>query len=428
MKRILSLVVATIIITTPAAYAAVSDEDFQQLREQLAAVSARLEQLAAENAELRAAQEESSTAITDVATTVAALPAASEGWSDRVKMDGDFRYRYERIDPEGSDTRSRNRIRARANIKAEVADNIDIGFGLATGGEDPVSTNQTLGGGGSSKSVVLNLAYVDWEATEGLHLYAGKFKNPLTRAGGQPLMWDGDWTPEGLAMKYKRDWFFANVLGNYFESDSRKSNDNFSWGGQVGARGTVGSVRLCGGVGYYSIPTAGQTTAFGDPTDPGDFFGNTAVEASGLPCGTTADTECVYLYDYDLTQVFAEASFDVGEWPMLVFFDYITNSDASENDTGWALGTKIGQTKDRGQMQFTYFYADKEADSMLGLVTDSDFGGGGTDSKGHWLQFNYGVSKSWTIGAQYFINEVDLASGSKSDYNRLMIDMQWKWK
>jgi hypothetical protein len=428
MKRILSLVVATIIITTPAAYAAVSDEDFQQLREQLAAVSARLEQLAAENAELRAAQEESSTAITDVATTVAALPAASEGWSDRVKMDGDFRYRYERIDPEGSDTRSRNRIRARANIKAEVADNIDIGFGLATGGEDPVSTNQTLGGGGSSKSVVLNLAYVDWEATEGLHLYAGKFKNPLTRAGGQPLMWDGDWTPEGLAMKYKRDWFFANVLGNYFESDSRKSNDNFSWGGQVGASGTVGSVMLSGGLGYYSIPTAGQTTAFGDPTDPGDFFGNTAVEASGLPCGTTADTECVYLYDYDLTQVFAEASFDVGEWPMLVFFDYITNSDASENDTGWALGTKIGQTKDRGQMQFTYFYADKEADSMLGLVTDSDFGGGGTDSKGHWLQFNYGVSKSWTIGAQYFINEVDLASGSKSDYNRLMIDMQWKWK
>jgi hypothetical protein len=428
MKRILSLVVATIIITTPAAYAAVSDEDFQQLREQLAAVSARLEQLAAENAELRAAQEESSTAITDVATTVAALPAASEGWSDRVKMDGDFRYRYERIDPEGSDTRSRNRIRARANIKAEVADNIDIGFGLATGGEDPVSTNQTLGGGGSSKSVVLNLAYVDWEATEGLHLYAGKFKNPLTRAGGQPLMWDGDWTPEGLAMKYKRDWFFANVLGNYFESDSRKSNDNFSWGGQVGASGTVGSVMLSAGLGYYSIPTAGQTTAFGDPTDPGDFFGNTAVEASGLPCGTTADTECVYLYDYDLTQVFAEASFDVGEWPMLVFFDYITNSDASENDTGWALGTKIGQTKDRGQMQFTYFYADKEADSMLGLVTDSDFGGGGTDSKGHWLQFNYGVSKSWTIGAQYFINEVDLASGSKSDYNRLMIDMQWKWK
>jgi hypothetical protein len=418
MKRILSLVVAATVIMMPSAHAAVSDEEFQQLREQLAAVSARLEQIAAENAELRAAQEESA----------AEIPAQAETWSDRVRLDGDFRYRYESIDPEGADTRRRNRIRARFNAKADVADDIEIGFGLATGGDDPVSTNQTLGGGGSSKDIVLNLAYVDWEATDGLHLFAGKFKNPLTRVGGAPTMWDGDWTPEGLALKFKREWFFANALGNYFESDSRKSNDNFSWGGQIGASGTLGAVELTGGLGYYSIPTQGQTTTFGDPTDPGDFFGNTAVEASGLPCGTTPDVECVYLYDYDLTQIFAEASFDIGQWPALVYFDYVNNSDPSDNDTGWLLGAKIGQTRDRGQMQFAYFYADKEADSMLGLVTDSDFGGGGTDSKGHWLQFNYGVNKSWTIGAQYFINEVDIASGSKSDYNRLMIDMQWKWK
>jgi hypothetical protein len=214
MKKILSLMCAISFVAMPAANAAVSDEDFQQLREQLAAVSARLEQLAAENAELRAAQEQSATLINDVETTVAELPAASESWADRVKLDGDFRYRYERIDVEGSDTRSRNRIRARTNITAEVADNIDVGFGLATGGDDPVSSNQTLGGGGSSKSIALNLAYVDWEATDGLHLFAGKFKNPLTKAGGQPLLWDGDWTPEGLALKFQRDWYFINAFGS----------------------------------------------------------------------------------------------------------------------------------------------------------------------------------------------------------------------
>ena len=79
-------------------------------------------------------------------------------------------------------------------------------------------------------------------------------------------------------------------------------------------------------------------------------------------------------------------------------------------------------------MQFSYYYADREADSLLGLLTDSDFGGGGTDNKGHFLQLNYGVNKSWSIGAQYFINETDISSGNKSDYNRLMIDTQWKWK
>ena len=428
MKRILSLAVAASIVISPAAFAAVSDEDFAQLREQLAAVSARLEQLAAENAELRAAQDQADLAISEVKTTVAEIPATSEGWEDRIKVDGDFRYRYESIDADGSDTRKRNRIRARTNIKAQVADNTEVGFGLATGGDDPVSTNQTLGGGGSSKGVALNLAYVDWEAMDGLHLLAGKFKNPLKRAGSQALTWDGDWTPEGLALKYQRDWFFVNALGTHLEGDSRRSNKNFAWGGQLGASGAFGDVKLTGGIGYYSIPTKGKTTNFGDPTDPGDFFGNTAVEAGGAACGTTPDTTCVYLYDYNLTQAFAEAAFDLGEWPAMVFFDYINNGDPSENDTGWMAGTRIGQARDRGQMQFTYYYADKEADSMLGLLTDSDFAGGGSDSKGHWLQFNYGVNKSWTIGAQYFINEVNLASGSKSDFNRLMIDMQWKWK
>jgi hypothetical protein len=430
MKQFVHLALAASLITPSLVSAAVTEDDIQELRDQLAAMSARLEDLAAENAELKAAQRQSETKIEAVETTVAEAPAftaPAESWTDRVALNGDFRYRYEWIDVEGSSTRNRNRIRARTNLKADVTDNIEVGFGLATGGDDPVSTNQTLGAGGSSKDVVLNLAYADWAVTDGLNLIAGKFKNPLTRVGGQPLTWDGDWTPEGLALKYKRGWFFANAFGSFLESDTRKTNDMFAFGGQFGAAASLGDVKLTGGIGYYAIPSAGNETPFGDPADPGDFYGNTAVEQSGLPCGTTG-ADCVYLYDYNLTQVFAEASFNIGDWPMLVFADVVTNSDADDDDLGWTIGAKLGQAKDRGQMQFAYYYAEKEADSMLGLLTDSDFGGGGTDSSGHWLQFNVGVNKSWTVGAQYFINEIDVASGSKRDFDRLMIDMQWKWK
>ena len=429
MKRILSLAMVATITMAPAAFAQVSEAEFQQLREQLAAVSARLDQLEAENAELRSAQAESAAEIEKVETSVAELPASGGNWSDRVSLDGDFRYRYERIDPEGESDRQRNRIRARVNLKADVTDDIEVGFGLATGGDDPVSTNQTLGGGGSSKGVVLNLAYADWEVSDGLHLIGGKFKNPLYRPGKLPLLWDGDWTPEGFAVTYARDWYFVNAIGTFLESDTRSNSDSFAWGGQFGAKGTFGDVKLTGGIGYYSIPTKGNPTSFGSAADPGDYFGNTAVEAGTLvPCGTNQGTACEYLYDYMLTELFGEASFGIGDIPASVYFNYVNNSDASSNDTGWKLGTKLGAAKDRGDMQFTYYYADKEADSMLGLLTDSDFAGGGTDSKGHWLKFDVGINKSWVIGAQYFINEVDIASGNKSDYNRLMIDMQWKWK
>ena len=53
MKRTLFWLVLASIALTPAAFAAVSDEEFAELREQLEAISARLEELAAENAELR---------------------------------------------------------------------------------------------------------------------------------------------------------------------------------------------------------------------------------------------------------------------------------------------------------------------------------------------------------------------------------------
>jgi len=433
MKYMLATVAISTLALTADAGAAVSDEEFEQVQQQLALMSERLDKLEEENLALRAAQSQVEVAVDEIGTdlednSVADQRIPAESWNDRVVLDGDFRYRYESISADGSQTRQRNRIRARTNIKAQVANRTEVGFGLATGGDDPVSTNQTLGGGGSSKSVVLNLAYVDWEFMDDTHLILGKFKNPLTRVGKQGLMWDGDWTPEGIAFEYGGDTFFASAFGIYLESDSSKSNDSFEWGGQIGMTGAIGEVQLLGGVGYYSIEAAGKSTTFGDPSDPGDFFGNTAVERSGLPCGTTAGTECVYRYDYLLTEVFAEASFEIGAVPITVFGDYVTNGDASENDTGWALGARVGQAKDRGQWQFSYFYADKEADAVLGLVTDSDFAGGGTDNRGHWLQVNRGINKHLTVGAQLFIDDVDIASGAASDYDRLMIDMQWKWK
>lgn len=433
MKKIIVPTLAASLLVSSAAFGAVSEEEIQELRARLAQLSQRLEELAAENAELRQAQDASASALADVQTTVteaasAASPAASDDWSERIRLDGDFRYRYERIDPEGSDTRRRNRIRARSNVKADLSDDLEVGFGIATGGDDPVSTNQTLGGGGSSKSISLNLAYADWEAVDGLHLVGGKFKNPLYRVGKQALMWDGDWTPEGFAMSYGRDWFFANAIATFLESDTRTGRDTLSWGAQFGATGQFGGVQLTGGLAYYSIPTGGESTTFGDPADPGDYFGNTAVQADGQPCGSTAGEDCVYLYDYLVTEVFAEAAFELGGWPATVFADYANNSDADDNDTGWTIGTRLGQAKDRGQYQFSYFYAEKEADALLGLLTDSDFAGGGTDNNGHFLKFDYGISKNWTIGAQYFINETDVRSGEKRDYNRLMLDAQWKWK
>ena len=61
MNRVIFSMLVVALLASPATNAAVSDAEFEQLREQLATISQRLEELAAENAELRRAQAKAQT-------------------------------------------------------------------------------------------------------------------------------------------------------------------------------------------------------------------------------------------------------------------------------------------------------------------------------------------------------------------------------
>ena len=177
--RVISTVVVLVSSTllTTNVFAATDAEVIDALKAQIAALNARLDAL--ENAQ------------STVRTETLRAPQVSEpaprpqSWVDTIKMKGDFRFRQESFDIEGRDDRHRQRIRARNEMTAQIQDDVIVGFGLATGGDDPVSTNQTLGGGGSSKGIVLDLAYAKWATpVDGLSIMGGKFKNPFHRAGG----------------------------------------------------------------------------------------------------------------------------------------------------------------------------------------------------------------------------------------------------
>jgi hypothetical protein len=182
--------------------ATVSDQQFADLRAQFSALADRLNSLEAENTKLRQQNQGTIREVNIGKQQLASLQAsdASSDWTDTIKLKGDFRYRYENIDEQGKDERDRNRIRARAALIAQLPDDIEVGLGVASGGDDPVSTNQTLGGGGSTKDIRLNLAYANWRAMEGLNLIGGKYKNIWYRPQKSGLIFDGDFNPEGVAV------------------------------------------------------------------------------------------------------------------------------------------------------------------------------------------------------------------------------------
>jgi hypothetical protein len=419
-KQVLASALVLAAVTTNVS-ASVSDQEFADLRAEFAALAKRLNNLETENTELRQLNQETIHDVSIGKEQVAQLQAreSSASWTETIKLKGDFRYRYENIDEQGKDDRDRNRIRARAHLEAQLPDDVKVGLGVASGGDDPVSTNQTLGGGGSTKDIRLNLAYADWQALEGLHVLGGKYKNIWYRPAKNGLIFDGDYNPEGVALTYRKDWFFANLGGTWLESDTKNSNDSYSWGGQLGFKGNIAGANVIAGGGYYNFDTEGNQSFFGDNDD---FYGNS------FDCTDPDNLDsCVYSIDYNIIQAFAEVSMNVADMPVSLFADYVVNDDADDNDTGYAMGVKIGKTKAARSWQLAYTYQDLEADAVLGLLTDSDFGGGGTDAKGHVFKGAYAVNKQWVVGFTYFLNEVDENVDNQHDYDRLMIDTQFKY-
>ena len=216
--------------------AAIPEGEWEQFKAQFAVMSERLTALEIENERLRQANsrvvmvEDLEAVNAEVATLRSREDASS--WAESLMWKGDFRYRYEDIRQENAEDRDRNRIRARPALVARVTETTEVGFGMATGGDDPVSTNETLGGGGSTKDVRLDLAYATWTGLENTALTAGKFANPYYRVQKSQLIWDSDFRPEGLAVQWANDTFFANASYAFIESDSARDNDGI-WGGHL---------------------------------------------------------------------------------------------------------------------------------------------------------------------------------------------------
>jgi hypothetical protein len=336
---------------------------------------------------------------------------AQQTWMDSISVKGDVRLRYEGIDEDGEEERNRGRFRARLGITADVNDNVTATVQFASGGDNPVSTNQTFADGFSRKDIGLDLAYLQWVVNDYTKVYGGKMKNPFHRAGGHALVWDGDMNPEGAAIAFDKNGFFGNA-GLMFVEERSSADDSLLIGLQGGYVFDLSEgVRLTTGVTYY---------------DYTDTEGNTPFY-NGRPRGNSSDIDGNLIYDYNQFEVFAEMATTIGGQPLSVFVDYVSNGEADSQDTGFAFGAAIGKASAPGTWQASIAYQDLEADAVIATFTDSDFGGGGTGASGFILKGKYALADNWAFGGTLFLNEIDEAIDNEHDYSRLQIDLEFKF-
>ena len=200
---------------------------------------------------------------------------------------------------------------------------------------------------------------------------------------------------------------------HFLESDTKKDNSRLTYGLQAGYKGKIGNSKVTAGASYFKIGAAGRNAWYDD-----DFFGNSSVCLAG---------DCVYANDFDELELFAQLSTKVGDKPLTLFADYVQNQDASDLDSAWATGFKLGKASEPGSWELAWIYQDVEADAVFALWNDSDFGGGVTDTKGHILKGAWAFHKKWKIGFTYFDNERNVDLGNSQDYQRLQLDWQYKF-
>ena len=471
MKNMLiASAVAAVLSYAPAGAMAASSDELAQIREQLQGLMQRVDKLEQENTELKTENADLKTQTdylrsetkglrkdTATASTEIAKVKGSD-WASRITAKGDLRYRYEWIeDPTRAGVvaglqgfneteQSRHRIRARFGFDAKVTDSLLVGLQIATGGDDPRSSNQTLGGTNSRKAIGFDLAYFDWKFATWGNLVGGKMKYPFVRPG-QSLFYDNDVNPEGLAAQFNRGMWFGSAWG--FLVDERNnaarssqsssgtppvttttltnciaeagrtcSKDVYGIGAQVGARIPVGASTLVAAVTYSDLENAqGQR-----PFYNANANGNTLTGPfSGLA------------YDYDVVEGLLEFNTNVGALPLQIWGNYAQNQDPDDLNTAWAAGVMLGKASNYRTWEAGVLYQVLEKDALFAQVVDSDFGDGTTDTEGWVFRAGYAPAKNLTLNATYFLNKrfvdvpVNAVYGTETDYDRLQLDFNMKF-
>ena len=292
-----------------------------------------------------------------------------------LSFSGDVRLRAEPFfggPPDNSLDRIRGRIRARFNATADLGEQFRSGISLATGDiNDPVSTNQTITGFYTRKTIALDQAFVEFTPKQfkPLTLTAGKFRYPWYNT---ELTWDKDLNPEGAAQTLafpleipvlKRIALVGFELP-YAEVARTAANDkrifqHITYGGQLQTTWQIlPHVRLNAYAGFYDwqgadvialalarassknpqTPLTGLLPLNSSSTVQNSMYTTTAntvitIAGTSFPTGVSSVTNAQFASKFGLLDTLARFDIDTGRARLPITFlgDFVQNTEACAN-------------------------------------------------------------------------------------------------
>ena len=327
---------------------------------------------------------------------------------NKSKVSYDFRYRYEYTDDESKvSKRRRNRIRARLGSEFKPSDQLIIKFRFATAEENSTSSNQTLGHGFSLSDIGMDQFYFGYAINQSSKIVVGKQSNPFFRSNKGELIYDGDFNPEGVAFQFNKGIYFGTL--GLFSYDKTSFESVSIDGFQIGFSDSFNeetSFKIA--LAQYNFDKIKGRPA-------------TEITWNGKVFGNQMDIDGTYLNDFNITNITAEVKTMIGTQliPALFFLDIVDNKDAKNDEKGFQTGIKL---KFNRLWEATYLYKDVEKNAVFGALVNSDFGGGGTDHKGHQMIISYSFSEKLSFDFIWFDNKKRM----ETDYQSAFLDFKYK--
>lgn len=339
-------------------------------------------------------------------------------WIDQTQFTGDLRYRIDWLkeDSNGAkrDPRYRHRLRARFGFQTEIEPQWSIGARISTmdGAGEPTSYNQTLDDNGSKKSVGWDLAYFQWKNDTGWMVRGGKMMNSFYTPQSSQLIFDMDYTPEGVALQ--TPWF---VTAGYIlderalasGSNTKMEPDAWLWATQAKHSMNVHNMAMTVGAGYYHFfNIKGFSNLY--TTNSNLFLGNSTVLDGGSQR---------YANDYHVGQLFGELQ-PMADRPLVFYADVIQNFAASRGNFGWLAGARYGNAVKAKTWDVGYAFRRTEADSTIAAINDSDFASGFDQAYGHILNARYALTDK--IRLAFYYSKAYVGANHSDQNDRVFFD------
>jgi len=338
-------------------------------------------------------------------------------WVRKMKLKGDLRLRYEWTDRDENPDRNRGRYRLRLGVITPINDQIEVGFGLASGSSDPRSTNETMDNSFERGDLRLDYAYASFRPYDWVTLIGGKFPNPLFMPSD--LLFDTDIRPEGASavFNYKLSQnidLFMNT--GFWVIDERKDdeNDPTMWVVQPGAKINIGKrAYLKSAAALYQFDNVKNTTL--------DYTSKT---------NTLRKFKNTLKYDYDATALSGELGYKTpfATVPFAALYgDWVQSNSHGGANAGYLYGIKLGmeKVKKRHDWQASVRYERLERDAWPDILPDADTYDGETNIKGYKLMLVYGLFENIDFTGSYF--NTKKISGLSLDEEKLQLDLNFRF-